>query len=369
MRKLTTGMAMRFALVFLICAPAFAHEIGTIRVNAEFQKGGTYRISMVADPETLLPRLELAAGQPLSGSHPAEENERRIVALQRVLLDHVTIKFDGVRVTPRFEYLPLANGSTYSTSGQAAMMRFSGEVPPKARSFAWSYSLIYSSYALLTSQPGDSEPLQQWLEADQESKPLKLNEASIPPTRLQVARQYLLLGYTHIVPKGLDHILFVLGIFLLNTRIRSILAQVTAFTVAHSITLGLTIYGVVSLSPRIVEPLIALSIAYVAIENLTTSELKPWRIVIVFIFGLLHGMGFAGVLRDLGLPRSEFLTALVTFNVGVELGQLSVIAVASLLVARWFHERVWYRRHIVVPASVVIALTGLYWTVTRIAGI
>ncbi|MEO8216476.1 MAG: HupE/UreJ family protein [Acidobacteriota bacterium] len=355
-------------LLLSIAAPLSAHEIGTIRVRAEFQKGGTYSISMVADPETLLPRLELAANQPLSGSHPAPVNQQKIEALQQTFLDHVTIRFNGVQVTPKFQYAPLLNGAAYSTSGQAATIRLTGDVPRKATSFTWSYSLIYSTYALLTRQPGQSEPAQQWLEGEQESKPVLLNKASVPPTRLQVARQYLVLGYTHIVPKGLDHILFVLGIFLLNTRIRSILAQVTAFTVAHSITLGLTIYGVVSLSPRIVEPLIALSIAYVAIENLTTSELKPWRIAIVFVFGLLHGMGFAGVLRDLGLPRSEFLTALVTFNIGVEAGQLSVIAVASLLVARWFNDRVWYRRHIVIPASLVIAITGLYWTVTRIVG-
>ena len=105
----------------------------------------------------------------------------------------------------------------------------------------------------------------------------------------------------------------------------------TAFTVAHSITLGLSIYGVVALPPRVVEPLIALSIAYVAIENLITRELHAWRIGVVFLFGLLHGLGFAGVLRELGLPRGEFLTALLSFNVGVELGQLSVIAAAALV--------------------------------------
>ena len=114
--------------------------------------------------------------------------------------------------------------------------------------------------------------------------------------------------------------LFVLGIYLLSGRARSVLWQVSAFTVAHSITLGLSMYGVVAVSPRIVEPLIALSIAYVAIENIFLSELKSWRVALVFAFGLLHGMGFAGALQELGLPRSEFVTALVTFNVGVEAG-------------------------------------------------
>ena len=185
---------------------------------------------------------------------------------------------------------------------------------------------------------------------------------------MQVARSYLLLGFTHILPKGLDHILFVVGLFLLSTKWRSVLLQVSTFTLAHSITLGLTIYGVVSLPARVVEPMIALSIAYVAIENVVTTELKSWRVALVFSFGLLHGMGFAGVLKELGLPRSEFLTALVTFNVGVEAGQLTVIAAAFLLVAWWAQTKPWYRYRFVMPASAAIAATGIFWTIQRIAG-
>src|SRR5207244_4606610 len=96
--------------------------------------------------------------------------------------------------------------------------------------------------------------------------------------RHPVTVNYLLLGFTHILPNGLDHILFVLGLFLLSTKLRPVLTQVTAFTIAHSITLGLTIYGIVSVSPRIVEPMIALSIAYVAMENLARSRPHPRRV-------------------------------------------------------------------------------------------
>ena len=99
----------------------------------------------------------------------------------------------------------------------------------------------------------------------------------------------------------------------------------------------------------IVEPLIALSIVYVAVENILTDELKPWRVYVVFGFGLLHGLGFAGVLTELELPRSEYLTALITFNVGVELGQLAVISGAFLFVGLWFRNRSWYRRRIIIP--------------------
>ncbi len=142
--------------------------------------------------------------------------------------------------------------------------------------------------------------------------------------------------------------------------------QVSAFTLAHSLTLGLTLMGLVSLSPSIVEPLNALSIVYVAIENLVTSELRPWRVALVFAFGLLHGMGFAGMLEELGLPRSEFLAALVSFNVGIEAGQLTIVATASLLVLHWSRNPIRYRRLIVVPGSLLIALIGVYWTGERL---
>jgi hypothetical protein len=174
------------------------------------------------------------------------------------------------------------------------------------------------------------------------------------------------LGFTHILPNGLDHILFVLGLFLLSTSLRSVLAQVSAFTLAHSITLGLTLYGVVSLPSTIVEPLIALSIVYVACENLFTSDLTPWRLALVFGFGLLHGMGFADALARLNLARAEFLTTLVSFNVGVEAGQLSVIAAAALVVLAVRVPRSDYRRLVVRPCSVGIALTGAFWVVERL---
>jgi hydrogenase/urease accessory protein HupE len=212
---------------------------------------------------------------------------------------------------------------------------------------------------------GDSPVQTLWVDGGARSPAASLVAPPPPPTRLAVAWQYFRLGYTHILPKGLDHILFVLGIFLLSARRRSILLQVSTFTLAHSITLGLTIYGVVSLPAKTVEPMIALSIAYVAVENLLTSELKPWRLALVFAFGLLHGMGFAGVLHDLGLPRSAYLTALVTFNVGVEGGQLSVIALASAAVWYWRSDPALYRRRIVQPASMLIAAAGLFWTIQR----
>lgn len=177
---------------------------------------------------------------------------------------------------------------------------------------------------------------------------------------------YFLLGITHIIPLGLDHILFVLTIFLLNKNLKSIIWQASAFTIAHSITLAMAMYQVISPPIYIVEPIIALSIFFVAAENIITDKLKPSRIALIFVFGLIHGMGFASVLTGLGLPADEFAFSLITFNLGVELGQIIIILLAWLLVGKWFSDKPWYRKRIVIPASALIALIGLYWTVERV---
>ena len=177
---------------------------------------------------------------------------------------------------------------------------------------------------------------------------------------------YLKLGYTHILPLGLDHILFVLSLFMLSPKLKPLLWQATAFTVAHSITLGLAMYHIISPPANIVEPLIALSILYVSLENIFSPRLKASRIGIVFLFGLVHGMGFAGALGKLGLPQDAYLLSLVMFNIGVELGQLTIILSAYFLLGKWFGNKSYYRRLIVIPASAVIAIVSAVWTVQRL---
>ncbi len=187
-------------------------------------------------------------------------------------------------------------------------------------------------------------------------------------SRTDIGLAYLQLGFQHIIPKGIDHILFVLSIFLLNPRINKVIWQATAFTIAHSITLGLAMYGVINPPAEIIEPVIALSIVLVALENVITDRLHPWRVFIIFLFGLVHGMGFASVLIGLGLPQKEFITALVSFNIGVEIGQVTVILTAYFLFGMWFGNKQWYRKAIVIPFSIIIACIAMYWTVERLAG-
>jgi hypothetical protein len=192
--------------------------------------------------------------------------------------------------------------------------------------------------------------------------------ADFDPDSLPLSRQawvYLRLGFRHIVPEGADHILFVLGLFFLGLTWRKLLTQTTVFTLAHATTLFLSTYGIFSLPSRFVEPAIALSITWIAIENVVSPKLGIARLAIVFCFGLIHGLGFAGSLSDVPFPKRDFLVALLGFNFGVDFGQLFVIAIAFLTVG-WFRNEPWFRRRIAIPCSLAIAAVGLFWAVQRV---
>lgn len=181
-----------------------------------------------------------------------------------------------------------------------------------------------------------------------------------------VAWYYLKLGFSHIIPQGFDHILFVCGLCLLSKKVKIILWQATAFTVAHSITLAMSMKGLVVAPSAVVEPIIALSILFVAIENLLLTELKPWRILIVFMFGLIHGMGFASALNEIGLPRNKFALSILSFNVGVEIGQVTVITAMFGLIIIPLGKIKDYRKKVVFPLSILIGLVALYWAIQRV---
>lgn len=206
---------------------------------------------------------------------------------------------------------------------------------------------------------------------------LEGGEISIPLPRMGAVEEsvpavfwrFVVEGFEHIVPKGLDHILFVIGLFLFSQTWRPLLSQITAFTLAHTVTLGLATLGFITIQPTqmwLVEALIAISITYVAIENIFRPKLGWWRMVVVFVFGLLHGLGFASVLGDLGLAKEQFLLSLIAFNVGVEFGQLAVVAGAIFLLTLPFGRSTRYRKFVVIPGSIAIALVGFWWTIERI---
>jgi len=270
-------------LLFLLALAAQAHEIGTTRVTVTFPDQKTYQVEIVTDPQAL---AEKWAG--------GEEE----------FFSRVSLRFDGAAVRPAL----WRDGGT---------IRLTGRVPDGATQLTWRYGWTFASYALTVG------PNSVWLDGGETSAPIAL----AAPAGGHVVGQYLILGFTHILPLGWDHVLFIFGLYLTSTGRRSLLAQVTAFTVAHSITLGLSMFGLLRLPPEIVEPVIWISILYIFVEKFLLGGPQSWRLALVFSFGLLHGMGFASVLTELGLPRADFLTALVSFNLGVEGAQLAIIGI------------------------------------------
>jgi hydrogenase/urease accessory protein HupE len=225
------------------------------------------------------------------------------------------------------------------------------------------------TYVVLTLE-NNPDAIVTWSDSDKESSTQAMAASSESWGR--TVGRALVIGFEHIVPRGLDHILFVLGLYFAARRRRDLLWQITAFTVAHSLTLGLAMTGVVVLSAtwaRVVEIGIAVSIVAVAAEAcLAHDGGNLRRTTIVACFGLVHGLGFAGALSEVQWPGSRFIPALLSANLGIELGQLAVV-VGALLLTAWWWKRSWYRGRVAVPASVAIGLCGLFWAVERTAGV
>jgi hypothetical protein len=371
-------LARRLVVVALsllaLAGPAAAHDLAFTDGLLVIRADGRWQADLVCDLDALAlgapPGADSGAlAEALRGLPPGERAER-VERLEELFRRRVRVLFDGEPVEFQIAF-PHA-GTALATSAPVPselglVARLEGRVPEAAASVALRLSRAFPPLVLTVLYQSERTGVRLLGERGVASEAVPLRPEPAQPDRLAVAGRYLVLGFWHIVPAGLDHILFVLGLYLLSPRLRPLVWQVSAFTLAHTLTLALAVQGVVRLPASIVEPLIALSIAWVAIENVVTSELKPWRPALVFGFGLLHGMGFAGVLGELGLPPGELVTALLAFNAGVELGQLSVILAAFALLGR-MGRREDYRRRLAVPASLAIAATGLYWAVERSLG-
>ena len=409
-------------LLFAGClvAPVAAHTLNMTRALVTFGQNGALTVKVDID---LTPLLGSSPAYSALLQSQGEEQTRLMNQQGETVLKNIEFSTDGQPLALKLDswQFPDVPPEKVGDGNVAVMttMHYTGTLPAGARAFALASPMsarIEFPLAYTLSIPAENRTQTRWLDLPgTKSRPLALSAptppaetlvaaapspttettpaatsvaptpaspsvqpaaiasvqaADVSPTalaiavRLETTAQFLWLGFLHIVPRGADHILFVLGLFFLGLKWRPLLTQTTVFTIAHTTTLGLSAYGIFSLPSRVVEPLIALSIAYVAIENIVRPKLTAARIVVVFAFGLLHGLGFASSLSEVPMPRDQFFTALLAFNFGVDFGQLAVIALAFLCVG-WWRESPWYRARIVIPACVIIAGIALFWTVQR----
>ncbi|WP_443629841.1 HupE/UreJ family protein [Candidatus Njordibacter sp. Uisw_056] len=363
---------------------AEAHQLRPAIVNLEFTQNGLVKVHIQTNLESLI--AGIGSNHDDTDDSPQAERYNQLRALSskqlssefelvaEATISQFNLAFDSIKSDLSFVKLGIPEIGNLNNSRLSDLYLLALIPPAKQQTdqsvnqyVTWQYPQHFgNNIAHFFYDKTPLEKTSHWLTKGATSPKFELNTAYVAKPFSQVAVEYTILGFEHIVPKGTDHILFVLGLFLLSVRLRPLLLQITAFTLAHSITLGLTIYGAISLSPSVIEPLIALSIVAVGVENIFVKELKTRRVVIVFLFGLLHGMGFAGVLSGLGLPESDFLTALIFFNLGVEAGQLAVIATAFLLVFWLLKNPQRYRQWVVIPTSILISLIGILWTYERV---
>ena len=288
---------------------------------------------------------------------------------ESTLTREIQLKFDQQAVDLKITSVKIPEPG-YQKVPRNSLIVLEGTIDREVKNLSWYYPARFSDNAVRVRQVDNGNEKWhwsqwQWIRDDTESQAFSLQEVFTDPPILEVIGNYLVAGFDHIIPKGLDHILFILGIFLLSTKLKPMVWQATMFTLAHSITLSLAMLNVISLPASIVEPLIALSIAYIGIENIFAHKLKTSRLALVFAFGLLHGMGFASVLADFGMPESAYATALISFNLGVELAQLAILVGCYFCITYWFKNKQHFHNYVTIPGSALIAITGLYWTWDR----
>ncbi|SMX46761.1 hypothetical protein COL8621_03240 [Actibacterium lipolyticum] len=359
-------------LTGLFAASATAHEVRPAIGDVEVTQDAV-RLDLRLALEGLVAGIDLAGlddtdNSPLSGYYdqlralPPADLETAFNDIWPAIKDGIRIEVDGAEIEPSLGDVQIPEvGDT--DIARDSVLTLTAQLPDGDAPVMIGWNATYGP--LVLRQVGEGDALYTgYLEGGQMSDPLP-REGVAELGALQEFGRYVVLGFEHIVPKGLDHILFVLGLFFFSLHLRPLLWQVTAFTVAHTVTLALATLKIVTISPEIVEPLIAASIVYIAVENVLGGQMNMRRIVVIFAFGLLHGLGFASVLGEIGMNPSRLIADLVAFNIGVELGQLAVILAAFLLVGIWFAKKDWYRAVIAIPASVIIGLIGFWWFVER----
>ena len=363
-------LGFAFTLVALF---AHAHEVRPAIVDLTMDENAGYRVEIRLNLEAIIANIGPEHSDTSESANAAQYDALRALgpmALAREFevfkprfLEGITLGSAQQRFRPDVIDVQIAGVGDLDLARDSIVV-LAGQVPGGTDAISWQWHESFGANALRVSSSKVEDLYTAYLQAGEASEPIPLKNVVVQSVS-NVFTNYIAIGFAHIIPKGLDHILFVVGLFLLSMKMRPLIWQITSFTLAHSVTLALGILGLVQISASIVEPLIALSIVYVCVENIFSDRLHKWRPVVVFSFGLLHGLGFASVLTEIGLSSSYFITGLIAFNIGIEIGQLSVIALCFFTVGIWFRHKAWYRARITIPASALIAVVGAYWFIER----
>jgi hydrogenase/urease accessory protein HupE len=353
-----------FALFsFCLTKSALAHDpglsIATIRISAQ-KLEATLGFSIIDTAEIV----------EIDKDHNAQISKEEITAaaaeLEKMGVQALDVKLDGRPVSPasvKCSFDPSDNASvriTFAVSNYSKLeirSKWLALLPPAHRQF-------------LSVQNSNGDALaERLLNQNSDSVTIQINPADLQPTavvRNNSAADFLVMGVKHIWT-GYDHLLFLFGLLIVTRNFASSIKIITCFTIAHSITLAVATLSLVQFSSRIVEPLIAASIVYVGIENLVRGDDPQGRWLLTFAFGLIHGFGFASVLRELGIGAngSGIAVPLVSFNLGVEVGQITIAALVLPVIWKSREKPTFITRW--VPAcSVLVALLGGYWFVQRV---
>ncbi len=354
---------------------AHAHALGFGSGELRFERGRFH--------------LELA----LDASNDAAEDERRATLVEE-LEKAVTITFDEQQQQADFRVLSVGRGSS-----AVDVVEYSGAAPVDAKQLQIRFDEKVGDVALEVRSPSGRSLFRRLVLAGDATPLLSLNppveaDAGVRPTEPAVAAstaapapsarhspksrpsetrpdvpavsiwRMVRVGFAHIVPDGLDHMLFVIGLLLTSTSVRRLVVELSLFTLAHSLTLALSAMGAVLGGTALVEPLIALSIAAMGAEYFLRLPIAT-RSWLVFGFGLLHGLGFASSLAQTGFLEGELWRAVLGFNVGVELGQLSVALTVWLLVRRW-RSRQWFQTRVLELVASGLVFVGTFWSLWRV---
>jgi hydrogenase/urease accessory protein HupE len=365
-----------------------AHSIPDVPVRGSFQTGGEAEITIEINPRNWAesPKMALSLEQKEFLTYTPEQREELLKKTRAWVATYLEFTLEPIgRVQPDFTYDFIAEtGKPLMKMDDAVVARGRWKTKIPAGVTGWKVRSLPGhkvATVFTNSVDGKEHPRFMVMFPGETSFTFDLTglaaKAPTGPTPGSVGTHstdahsgstflsYLKQGFEHILPEGLDHILFVLGLFLLCRAWKPILIQVTTFTAAHTITLALATLGYVSADLRIVEAIIAASITIVALENIFRPSYGKFRLLMVFGFGLIHGLGFAQRLIDERIPEGSLGSALLGFNVGVELGQLAVIGLA-IAATFWIKDDEKYRKWVVIPASVLIALAGIYWAMERL---